>query len=918
MTTTELQPTEIGQTIRMLGDLLGQTIIEQAGNEVFDLEEEIRRLSKAWRNGDVDANGKLGEIMKELASNLPVASEIVKAFSTYFQLINLAEEHQRVAILQAREERAYQADQPMDESIRHALATLKREGLEAADVQSVLNQLRITPVFTAHPTESRRRTIRQILKWVTETVKTVQSPGTLEHEKEKHAQRLRSMLVLLWQSDETRSRRPTVMDEVRNTGLYFFEETLFDVIPEIYSELEKALQAEFPSHEFEIPPFLRYGSWIGGDRDGNPLVTNEVTRMTLCAQKDLVLERYENDVLELYQWLSVSNNRAKISPELQCHVQESLSGVDKEDAVFRFGHEPYRQQLILMFRKLHASRNANEFAFDDQVQVSGYLNAQEFLNDLQLIRNSLVENNGNALVGGSLSKLIRRVEVFGFHLATLDVRQHAGKHRNAVAEVFDKYEITLDYQRLDSANKISLLTKLINSKRPVASKFEFSEETNEILSVFQLMAQAHERIGHESMQTYIISMTECVSNMLEVLLMLQDADLFGKVDIVPLFETVNDLKHAPTTLNKLFSNDAYKRHLAMRNNCQQIMIGYSDSNKDGGYLQANWKLFTAQRQMAATCKDRNVELTLFHGRGGSLGRGGGPANRAILAQPPESVNGRIRVTEQGEVVSSRYSNPAIARRHLQQLVHAVVCSTGNRPEYDKLDRWSAIMDEISELAHRKYRALVDHEKFIKYFQTATPIELVETLNIGSRPSRRKSSNSIEDLRAIPWVFSWTQSRANISSWYGIGTAMTKWCESASGDIEEVQQMYEQWPFFNTLFKNVHLGLGRSDMDIAGLYSQLAEDSVSSEMYSSIKNEFELTCQQVLQVTQDQKILDTESWLQHSITVRNPYVDPLNYIQVALLERLRGGQSVDDSDYDELIRILSNSVNGIAAGLQNVG
>jgi phosphoenolpyruvate carboxylase len=347
------------------------------------------------------------------------------------------------------------------------------------------------------------------------------------------------------------------------------------------------------------------------------------------------------------------------------------------------------------------------------------------------------------------------------------------------------------------------------------------------------------------------------------------------------------------------------------------MIGYSDSNKDGGYLRANWMLFTSQRELARTCKSRDVELTLFHGRGGSLGRGGGPANRAILAQPPESVNGRIRVTEQGEVVSSRYSNPAIARRHLQQLLHAVICSTGSRPEFANLARWSEIMDQISNLAYMKYRSLVDHPEFINYFQSATPIDLVENLNIGSRPSRRSASTSIDDLRAIPWVFSWTQSRADISSWYGIGSALQSWCENDEQRLYELIEMFRAWPFFNTLFKNVHLGLGRADMDIAELYAQLANEE-SRSLFDDIRAEFQLTTEYVLKVTGYGNILDTEPWLQHSIRMRNPYVDPLNFIQVALLERLRNGPEVDELAREELIRVLANSVNGIAAGLQNVG
>ncbi len=916
---TELPNPPIGKTIRMLGDLLGETIIAQSGQSVFDLVEEIRALSKAWRGGDSDANQQLASIMAPLGKDVPQAANIVKAFATYFQLINLAEEHQRVQVLRNRENEAFLADSPMDESLKAAVTTLKQEGLTAGEIQATLNRLVVTPVFTAHPTESRRRVIRQILKHLSDVLAQIQSPDTAEFEKAELVDQLRSYIVLLWQSDETRDRRPTVMDEVRNTGLYFFENTLFDVVPRIYDELENALYETFPESTFEVPPFLNFGSWIGGDRDGNPLVTNEVTENALRAQKDLVLERYEQDIFELYERLSVSRNRASFSREFLDILQKETKAqsIDEGDAVQRFKLEPYRQMLILMYRKLQATRRANQLPWDAEPTRHLYESADEFLNDLLTIRSSLIENKGEDLIAGTFSHLVRRVQVFGFHLATIDVRQHAGRHRSAIAEILDTYNITDDYAALLENQKVEVLTKLINCNRPLTSVLNFQESTNEVVSVFRLIRRAQQNIAPRAMQTYIISMTESVSNILEVLLLMKDAGLFGKLDLVPLFETVDDLNHAPETMTKLFENLAYRQHLDQRDNQQQIMIGYSDSNKDGGYLRANWMLFAAQRKLAVTCKRQNIDLTLFHGRGGSLGRGGGPANRAILAQPAESVNGRIRITEQGEVVSSRYSQPSIARRHLQQLLHAVLCSTGKRPQFDNLDRWSAIMDELSELAHRKYRSLVDDPKFIDYFHSATPIELVEKLNIGSRPSRRKDSNSIDDLRAIPWVFSWTQSRANISSWYGIGTAIRDWCLAEPSRMKEIQEMYATWPFFTTLFNNVHLGLGRADMDIAGLYAQLATKQ-SSTIFDSISAEFGLTCEQVLAVTGKAEILDTEKWLQHSIRVRNPYVDPLNYIQVALIERLRNETDLDSETKDEIVQVLSSSVKGIAKGLQNVG
>ena len=917
MSTEDSNP-QIGETIRMLGNLLGEVIVDQAGKATFELEEEIRTLSIACRDGDNSGRQCLAEIMRSVSQDLPKAASIVKAFSTYFRLVNLAELHQRVSILAQRENSAYLENSPMDESVWDAVSTLKAEQFTAGDVQEVLQKLAITPVFTAHPTESRRKTIRQILNRLSGLLRQYQSSATLESQKPELIRQLSSCIVLLWQSDETRERRPTVLDEVRNTGLYFFEQTLFDVVPKIYQELNDALKTVFPEQDFDVPSFLKYGSWIGGDRDGNPLVTDEVTENALRAQKDQALERYESDVFQLYELLSVSTNRVPCDSGFLSELESDLAPLQSSDSevLDRFHHEPYRQKLILLYRQLQKARKANQQPWSEE--QPDCIDSDQFLNTLISIRDSLIENKGAELVHGILENLIRRVEVFGFHLATLDVRQHAGKHRAAIAEVLDTFEITEDYLSLGEQEKIDLLSGLIESKRPLTRSMNFSEDTNNVLSIFELIATAQRRIGGEAMQTYIISMTESVSNMLEVLLLMKNADLVGKLDLVPLFETVADLKQAPETMKLLFGNSSYQQHLNARLQRQQIMIGYSDSNKDGGYLRANWMLFTAQRNLAETCNQHGVRLTLFHGRGGSLGRGGGPANRAILSQPPESVDGRIRVTEQGEVVSSRYSDHSVAKRHLQQLLHAVICSTGKRPQYDKAERWGKIMDEISEVAFQKYRSLVEHPKFIEYFQTATPIELVEFLNIGSRPSRRKkASMSIDDLRAIPWVFSWTQCRANISSWFGIGSAIEQWCQSDSAKQQELNEMYREWLFFRTLFNNVHLGLARADMDIAALYAELAAPD-ARVVFDLIKDEFALTSTCVLQVTGHQELLETEQWLQHSIRVRNPYVDPLNYIQVALLERLRNETDLADADKTEIRRLLADSVNGIAAGLQNVG
>lgn len=909
---------QLRENIRLLGDLLGKTIIQQAGEKVFDLEEKIRALAKAWRKGDESANSKIGEIVSEIATDLPLSSDIVKSFSTYFQLVNLTEEHERIRILNERSNEAHLKDEAMDESLLSAIQVLGREGFTADQVENILANMLVQPVFTAHPTESKRRTTRQILEQASMLLKQLRSGKTYEYQHSGIIESLHNKIALMWQSADSRKRRPTVMDEARNTGLYFFERTLLDVVPQIYRQLEMALQNVYPEHDWNVPAILKFGSWIGGDRDGNPFVTNETTELAIRAQKELLLKRYEKDVQSLYTVLSPAIGRATFNDDFLAQLEEDLKTVPESahEMIERFHQEPYRQRLILIYRRLVATRDANAHDWSETgTNPRGFNSANELLHQLRSIEKSLCENKGAMLARGELSQLIRRVEVFGFHLASLDIRQHSNKHERALDEILKSYGIA-NYAELDEAQRVDLLSTETANKRPLTAVLKFSDECNETISLFRLVRQAHEKAGTESIQSYVISMTESVSDLMEVLLLMSDSDLFGALDIVPLFETIDDLNAAPEIMTKLFKNEVYKEHLALRGNQQQIMIGYSDSNKDGGFLRANWMLFQAQRRLAKTCSDHDIGLTLFHGRGGSIGRGGGPANRAILAQPNESIRGRIRITEQGEVVSSRYTHREIAERHLQQLIHAVICSSGRRPEFGNIETWSQTMDQLSTLGYQCYRQLVEQQPFIDYFQTATPIELIDSMNLGSRPSRRKKTQDISDLRAIPWVFAWTQSRTNIPSWFGVGSACKEWLSGDQSRLAQLQEMFRDWPFFHTTLANVHVGLGRADLAISEIYSQLADENYRDQIFAQIKNEFELTCEYVLKITGHKEILDTESWLQHSIRMRNPYVDPMNSIQVALLERYRN--SNDDQERAELQGVILQTVNGIAAGLQNVG
>jgi phosphoenolpyruvate carboxylase len=777
------------------------------------------------------------------------------------------------------------------------------------------------PVFTAHPTEAKRRTVLYKLKTITDILREMDTVDLLPTERAEKEQQLRENIVLLWQSDEMRDRPPTVLDEVRN-GLYFFEATLFDLVPRIYREMERALAETYPGEPFDLPPFLRYGSWVGGDRDGNPFVKVDVTEETLRTQKDLVLELYDREVEALYDHLSSGRGRAGFSEPFLASLRRDLELAPEaeREVLDRFEQEPYRQKLILMFRRLEATRAQNRKPWREREQnPRAYGSADEFLADLRLIDESLNQHKGERLAHGRLWDLIRQVEVFGFHLATLDIRQHSGRHRSAMAEVLARYGLAAHYERMAETERVALLNREIAGARPLTARLDFGEETNETVELFRLIRRTHQIIGPEAIQSYIISMTTDVSHVLEVLLFARDAGLFGELDVVPLFETIEDLRAAPQIMTLLFENQVYQEHLARRGHRQQIMIGYSDSNKDGGYLMANWMLFRAQRGLAQVCDTFGVKLTLFHGRGGTVGRGGGPANRAILAQPPESVRGRIKLTEQGEVISGRYSNPDIAHRHLEQLVTAVVLTSGRRPHYEQESAWAAIMDELSEVAYRKYRALVEKPDFLKYFHDTTPIDQISLLNIGSRPARRKATTDIADLRAIPWVFAWTQSRVNLPSWYGVGAALEAWVKDRgdeAGPLAQLREMYQAWPFFRTVLDNVQMGLCKGDMPIASLYAELTDGETRQQIFSDILDEYERTKRWVLAVTGYSELLENESWLQRSIKLRNPYVDPMNYIQVALLARLR--EQPDASTAHHMRDAVLLSVNGVAAGLQNTG
>jgi phosphoenolpyruvate carboxylase len=910
----------LSEQIHQLGDLLGETLVEQEGRPLFDLVEEVRGLAKAHRAGDAAS----GERLLARIESLPLAEArgVVKAFSTYFALVNLAEEQERVRVLRRRAHGAFASGRPMEETVTAALLALKEQGLGADEVRSLVAGLLVMPVFTAHPTEAKRRTVLLKLADVAAALDRLDSDVLTPGETEAEIEALREVIVSLWETEETRHARPTVLDEVRGGFLYYVERTLFDLVPEVEAHLARALATTWPGEEFAVPHFLRFGSWIGGDRDGNPNVTPAVTEETLREHQTTVLRLYRRSLERMHGHLSVSEERGVEDVLLESLERDARLFPDEARRNReRYRREPYRQKMAFVYRRLQATLEAaaRPWRADYRPRPEAYAEAGEFAADLRLVQSSLRRHGGARLAEGRLSDLLVQAEVFGAHLATLDLRQHSARHAEALAEILGRYGITADYAAMDEAGRESLLTAELIGNRPLTPAYlDFSAPTNETVELFRVVRRAHQRVGPESVQTYIVSMTRGASDLLAVLLLARDAGVADRLDVVPLFETVEDLHGAGATLEALFANPAYRRHLEARGRRQTVMIGYSDSNKEAGYVTAHWELHLAQRAVAALCLQRGVALTLFHGRGGTVGRGGGPANRAVLAQPPESVGGRLRLTEQGETVTTRYANPRLARRHLEQLLHAVILTSGKRPirSPSRGGAWEQAMKDLSPIAERSYRELVSSPVLVEYFRQATPLDELGRLNIGSRPPRREPGTGLGGLRAIPWVFAWTQSRVTLPGWFGLGRAIEAWARGDAVRWETLSAMYRDWAFFRTLVNNSQVSLRKADMLIAGVYAGLAEAGVRDAVWPAIRDEHERTVRAVLRLTGQSELLDDAPWLQRSIRVRNPYIDPMNYVQVALLRRLRA--EPDAADEEALREAVLLSVNGVAAGLRNTG
>ncbi|MBW7476276.1 phosphoenolpyruvate carboxylase [Paenibacillus oenotherae] len=911
--------------VRFLGNILGDVLVHQGGHELLEIVEKIREMSKALRAEFVP---ELYEEFKQVINSLNTEKrhQVIRAFAIYFQLVNIAEQNHRIRRKRDYERSAGETVQPG--SIENAVQVLKEQGIPAEEVRTMLEGISLELVMTAHPTEATRRAVLDIHQRLAHDVMELDNPTLTYREREKLREKLLNEVLTLWQTDELRDRKPTVIDEVRN-GMYYFDETLFEVLPSVYEELERCLDKCYPGERWHVPTYLRFGSWIGGDRDGNPSVTAKVTWETLTLQRELVLHKYEELLKDLMGILSFSTNIVNVSDELLRSMKNDRTLVEIRCVdIWRNEKEPYRIKLGYMLEKL-----ANTLDESLKGSPQRYNSPDELKEDLLIIDRSLRHHFADYVADTHIRKLVRQVELFGFHLAALDVRQHSQEHESAMTEILAHMNIVEDYASLSETDKIDLLHRLLNDPRPLTSPhFDYTESTRECLDVYHTIYRAQQEFGGNCISSYLISMTEGASDMLEVMVFAKEVGLFRKemngqvrctLQAVPLFETIDDLHAAPAIMETLFELPIYRQAVEVMGNMHEIMLGYSDSNKDGGVVTANWELRVALNDITHAAKKHNVKLKFFHGRGGALGRGGMPLNRSILAQPPHTVGAGIKITEQGEVLSSRYSMQGIAYRSLEQATWALITAArlAKYPQQEAVEEaeWDEIAKGISESALTKYQDLIFRDPdFMTFFKESTPLPEVGELNIGSRPSKRKGSDRFEDLRAIPWVFAWTQSRYLLPAWYAAGTAMQGYIQGDEGKLETLRVMYAKFPFFTSLIDNLQMALAKADLVIAKEYAGMITDkTIRDRIFTQIEEEYAQTSALILQITGQAEILDNVPVIQESIRLRNPYVDPLSYMQVQLLAELRDLRSRDEDD-PELLREVLLTINGIAAGLRNTG
>lgn len=931
MTTHDPQDKLLRARVKLLGQLLGEVIESQNGSEMLQAVEKLRKGYISLRKQDDPAlRAELHAFIEQQTPKVLII--IIRAFNLYFSLASLAEEEHQY---HARQSKLQTEEHLWMGSMLETIGQFKQDGMSAEQVSLLLSKLNYVPVFTAHPTESKRRAVMENLRRIFVTLEDLNEADHFENRfaRDEVIEKLKSQIQVLWKTDEVRHTKPTVSDEIRN-GIYYFRQSLFQSVPKVYRFMERALERHYPEADIQTPTFITFGSWIGGDRDGNPFVTHETTVQALFLQSRAVMYEYKRRLFELSAILTHSRYIANINPDLVNRA--SIVDVDLLELVFhkrseRFKDEPYRRFLYLMHGRLQQNLDYIEARIngDQLIQKSrfAYQDEKEFLADLELIHNSLCGHGDQSIADADLKDLIGLVKTFGFYLMRLDIRQESTVHTDAVSDLLS--HLGIDYSSLSETQRLELLAEQVSSPTIIdIQHLALNDMTREVLEVFNVIREMRKEISEKAFNNYVISMTHEASHVMEVLFLAHQAGLAGynagqpysDIHITPLFETIEDLGHIVPVTSALLNNPTYNALLKASGNQQEIMLGYSDSAKDGGNLSSAWSLYQAQQQIMKLADDCGIDCRLFHGRGGTIGRGGGPTHIAILSQPTGTVRGEIKFTEQGEVLSYKYSNAETATYELSLgvtgLMKASTCLVSpvaqDNPEHLE------IMQQLSTDGEKAYRELTDHtEGFFKFFYEATPVNEIGLLNIGSRPSHRKKNNLTKSsIRAIPWVFGWAQARLTFPAWHGTGYALEQWAQS-HGD-EKLKQMYQQWPFFRALLSNIQMALFKTELKTGKEYSEIAQDQAQAEhIYNMIAAEHQRTVHHSLLVSGNPYLMAETPANALSLRRRNPYLDPLNHIQIVLLKRYKS-EEASDQERDKWLSPLLNSINAIAAGMRNTG
>ncbi|MDJ0923296.1 MAG: phosphoenolpyruvate carboxylase [Acidimicrobiia bacterium] len=922
------EPSSLLRTeIRLLGNLLGETLVRQEGPHLLELVESVRSLVKQVRADDETADSAAArrELLELLAGlDLPTIISLVRAFTTYFYLANVAEQTHRVPTPSGE---GSQPESPRRHDrgiLSGAIGRIEAEGVADGLVQEVVERLDVRPVFTAHPTEAARRSIRTKIVRLAELLEMRADPRLGDDARARSERHIAELVDLIWQTDELRVKKPTPIDEAR-TVVDYFDEIFREVAPDLLDELDHQLGRLGARLEPDARP-LHFGTWVGGDRDGNPNVTAETTLQVLEVQHEHALRELIGAVEELSIELSPSERLVPISDELAASLEADAVALPQVHQRFSrlSAGEAYRQKCAFIHQRLLNTRLRIADGSSHQPGLE-YADAGDLLAELAVMYRSLQSARGSLIADGMLRRLMRRVAAFGFHLATMDVREHATKHHGSLADLYSR--LGESYADLDQGERLDRLRLELAGRRPLAPAASVLQaDSANTLATFRGIREAHERFGPAVIESYIISETRGAEDVLAAVVLAREAGLIdlysgvAHIGFVPLFETIDEVRNAGVLLDEMLSCEPYRQVVTLRGDIQEVMLGYSDSSKHGGLATSQWELYRASRSLRDTALRHGVELRLFHGRGGTVGRGGGPTGEAIMAQPWGTIDGRIKITEQGEVIADKYGLPSLATTNLEvQLaatLEASLLHRSSRQPAAVLTRWDEVMGVISGAAYKKYRSLIETPGLVDYFRSSTPVEELAAMNIGSRPARRPGGGDdnvgLGGLRAIPWVFGWTQSRQVVPGWFGVGSGLA--AAQAAGAADEIGLMYQEWPFFRAFVSNVEMTLSKTDLTVAEHYVDSLVAPEGKHIFETIRTEYEKAVGEVLRITGESDLLGRNPGLRRTLSIRDVYLDPISYLQVALLQRARSGEEGDPT----LRRALLLTVNGLAAGLRNTG